>query len=242
MISLTDAYHVVAATVPLYVAMILAYISVKWWKLFTPDQCSGINKFVAKFSIPLLSFQVISTNNPYKMNVRLVCADFLQKLFAFSALVVIMKIKSRGNLSWIITGLSLSTLPNTLILGIPILRAMYGDEAVVLLTQIIVLQSIIWYNVLLFLFEVNMIKQDSLTAPTDGTGTFATFTTNYLCPISYIQQVNSPLSLNETVFQTCYAIYNRTLRNQKIVPTWTNHQSMSPHFTFYYACLLVVNQ
>lgn len=87
-----------------------------------------------------------------------------------------------------------------------------------------------------------MIKQDSLTAPTDGTGTFATFTTNYLCPISYIQQVNSPLSLNETVFQTCYAIYNRTLRNQKIVPTWTNHQSMSPHFTFYYACLLVVNQ
>ncbi|KAI8533870.1 hypothetical protein RHMOL_Rhmol10G0043000 [Rhododendron molle] len=170
MISLTDAYHVVAATVPLYVAMILAYISVKWWKLFTPDQCSGINKFVAKFSIPLLSFQVISTNNPYKMNVRLVCADFLQKLFAFSALVVIMKIRSRGNLRWIITGLSLSTLPNTLILGIPILRAMYGDEAVVLLTQIVVLQSIIWYNVLLFLFEVNMIKQDSLTAPTEGTG------------------------------------------------------------------------
>ncbi|KAG5527433.1 hypothetical protein RHGRI_028354 [Rhododendron griersonianum] len=170
MISLTDAYHVVSATVPLYVAMILAYISVKWWKLFTPDQCSGINKFVAKFSIPLLSFQVISTNNPYKMNVRLVCADFLQKLFAFSALVVIMKIRSRGNLSWIITGLSLSTLPNTLILGIPILRAMYGDEAVLLLTQIVVLQSIIWYNVLLFLFEVNMIKQDSLTAPTEGTG------------------------------------------------------------------------
>ncbi|XP_058187983.1 auxin efflux carrier component 8 isoform X1 [Rhododendron vialii] len=170
MISLTDAYHVVAATVPLYVAMILAYISVKWWKLFTPDQCSGINKFVAKFSIPLLSFQVISTNNPYKMNMRLVCADFLQKLFAFSALVVIMKIRSRGNLSWIITGLSLSTLPNTLILGIPILRAMYGDEAVVLLTQIVVLQSIVWYNVLLFLFEVNMIKQDSLTAPTEGTG------------------------------------------------------------------------
>ncbi|KAF7115427.1 hypothetical protein RHSIM_RhsimUnG0055500 [Rhododendron simsii] len=170
MISLTDAYHVVAATVPLYVAMILAYISVKWWKLFTPDQCSGINKFVAKFSIPLLSFQVISTNNPYKMNMRLVCADFLQKLFAFSALVVIMKIRSRGNLGWIITGLSLSTLPNTLILGIPILRAMYGDEAVVLLTQIVVLQSIIWYNVLLFLFEVNMIKQDSLTAPTEGTG------------------------------------------------------------------------
>ncbi|KAH7847565.1 hypothetical protein Vadar_027658 [Vaccinium darrowii] len=170
MISLTDAYHVVAATVPLYVTMILAYISMKWWKLFTNDQCSGINKFVAKFSIPLLSFQVISTNNPYKMNMRLLCADFLQKLFAICALAVIMKIRSRGNLSWIITGLSLSTLPNSLILGIPILRAMYGDEAVLLLTQIVVLQSIIWYNLLLFLFELNVIKQDYLTAPTEVTG------------------------------------------------------------------------
>ncbi|KAG8501581.1 hypothetical protein CXB51_003914 [Gossypium anomalum] len=37
--------------------MILAYVSVKWWKLFTPEQCAGINKFVANFSIPLLSFQ-----------------------------------------------------------------------------------------------------------------------------------------------------------------------------------------
>ncbi|KAH7845631.1 hypothetical protein Vadar_004196 [Vaccinium darrowii] len=170
MISLADAYHVVAATVPLYVAMILAYISVKWWKMFTPDQCSGINKFVAKFSIPLLTFQVISTNNPYKMNIRLVCADFLQKLFAICVLAVITKIRSRGNLSWIITGLSLLTLPNALIVGIPILRAMFGDEAVLFLTQIVVLQCIIWYNFLLFLFEVNMIKQDYLTTPAETTG------------------------------------------------------------------------
>ncbi|KAH7847626.1 hypothetical protein Vadar_028318 [Vaccinium darrowii] len=170
MISLTDAYHVVAATVPLYVAMILAYISVKWWKMFTPEQCSGINKFVAKFSIPLLTFQVISTNNPYKMNMRLVCADFLQKLFAICALAVITKIRSKGNLSWIITGLSLLTLPNTLIVGIPILNAMYGDEAVLLLTQIVVLQSIIWFNLLLFLSEINMAMQDCLTEPTEATG------------------------------------------------------------------------
>ncbi|CAL5369936.1 unnamed protein product [Camellia sinensis] len=147
-----DVYHVMAATIPLYVAMILAYISVKWWKLFTPDQCSGINKFVARFSIPLLSFQVISTNNPYKMNVKL-----------------ITKIRSRGNLSWIITGLSLSSLPNTLILGIPILRAMYGDEAAMLLTQIVVLQSLIWYNLLLFLFEVNAMKEAYTTPPTEVT-------------------------------------------------------------------------
>ncbi|XP_074375078.1 putative auxin efflux carrier component 8 isoform X3 [Apium graveolens] len=163
MISLYQVYQVIAATVPLYVAMILAYISVKWWKLFTPDQCSGINKFVAKFSIPLLSFQLISTSNPYKMNIRLVGADALQKILAFLVLAVITRWSSSGNLKWIITGISLSTLPNTLILGIPLIRAMYGDEAAGLLVQIVVLQSFIWYNILLFLFELSATREAYVT-------------------------------------------------------------------------------
>lgn len=150
--------------------MILAYISVKWWKFFTPDQCSGINKFVAKFSIPLLSFQVISANNPYKMNLKLIFSDFLQKLFAFLALAAITRISSRGGLNWIITGLSLSTLPNTLILGIPLLKAMYGEEAANYLAQIVVLQSIIWYNILLFLFEFNAVKSASVSPSSETTG------------------------------------------------------------------------
>lgn len=165
MISLPDVYHVVEATVPLYVVMIIAYISVKWWKLFTPDQCAGINKFVAKYSIPLLSFQVISTNNPYKMNLKLILADLLQKLLAFLVLTAVTKVSSRGDLNWIITGISLSTLPNTLILGLPLLTAMYGDEAAVLLSQIIVLQSLIWYNLLLFLFELSATKGAAPVTP-----------------------------------------------------------------------------
>lgn len=174
MISPTDVYHVVAATIPLYVAMILAYISVKWWQFFTPDQCSGINKFVAKFSIPLLSFQVISANNPYKMNLKLILSDFLQKLFAFVALTAITRISSRGGLNWTITGLSLSTLPNTLILGIPLLKAMYGEEAAGNLAQIVVLQSIIWYNILLFLFEFNAVKSASVSPSSETTGSVPT--------------------------------------------------------------------
>ncbi|KAK4603966.1 hypothetical protein RGQ29_012468 [Quercus rubra] len=165
MISLAEVYHVVAATVPLYVVMIIAYISVKWWKLFTPDQCSGINKFVAQFSVPLLSFQIISGNNPYKMNLRLILADFLQKLLAFLVLTAISKVSPGGNLNWIITGLSLATLPNTLFLGRPLLKAMYGDQAIVLLDQIIVLQSLIWYNLLLFLFELNATRVAPMAPP-----------------------------------------------------------------------------
>ncbi|KAM7506690.1 hypothetical protein LguiA_017143 [Lonicera macranthoides] len=169
MISLTDVYHVMEATVPLYVATILAYVCVKWWNLFTLDQCSAINKFAAKLSIPLLSFQAISKSNPYKMSIKLVFADFLQKLLAIFILAVTTKISSKGSLNWIITGISLSTLPNTLILGIPLLRAIYGNEAATLLAQIVVLQNIVWYNLLLFLFELRAAKEAFVTPP-EATG------------------------------------------------------------------------
>nr|DAD31164.1 TPA_asm: hypothetical protein HUJ06_010015 [Nelumbo nucifera] len=170
MISLLDVYHVLAATIPLYFAMILAYVSLKWWKLFSADQCSGINKFVAKFSIPLLSFSVISANNPYQMDLKLILADGLQKLLAFLLLVILAKISSRGHTDWVITGLSLSTLPNTLIVGIPLLRAMYGNKASALLSQIVVMQSLVWYNLLLFLFEFRAAETASETPPLEVTG------------------------------------------------------------------------
>ncbi|KAL1205939.1 Auxin efflux carrier component 8 [Cardamine amara subsp. amara] len=160
MISWLDIYHVVSATVPLYVLMFLGFLSVKYLKLFSPEQCVGINKFVAKFSIPLLSFQVISQNNPFMMSPKLILSDILQKILAVVVLAAALRFwhptgGRGGKLGWIITGLSISVFPNTLILGIPILSAIYGDEAVNYLVQIVVLQSLIWYNILLFLFEMN---------------------------------------------------------------------------------------
>ncbi|KAL0729175.1 hypothetical protein Bca4012_025268 [Brassica carinata] len=142
MITGKDMYDVLAAMVPLYVAMMLAYGSVRWWGIFTPSQCSGINRFVAVFAVPLLSFHFISSNDPYAMNYHFLAADSLQKAFS-----------RRGSLEWMITLFSLSTLPNTLVMGIPLLRAMYGDFSGNLMVQVVVLQSIIWYTLMLFLFE-----------------------------------------------------------------------------------------
>jgi len=153
MISATDFYHVMTAVVPLYVAMILAYGSVKWWKIFSPDQCSGINRFVALFAVPLLSFKFISTNNPYDMNYRFIAADTLQKVIVLVVLTIWSRTSSRGSLEWSITLFSLSTLPNTLVMGIPLLKGMYGDSSGSLMVQIVVLQCIIWYTLMLFLFE-----------------------------------------------------------------------------------------
>ncbi|XP_071702607.1 probable auxin efflux carrier component 1c [Rutidosis leptorrhynchoides] len=153
MITLSDFYHVMTAVVPLYVAMILAYGSVKWWKIFTPDQCSGINRFVALFAVPLLSFHFISSNNPYKMNLRFIAADTLQKLVVLGLLALWSNLSKRGSLERSITFFSLSTLPNTLVMGIPLLKGMYGGESGSLMVQVVVLQCIIWYTLMLFLFE-----------------------------------------------------------------------------------------
>lgn len=153
MISITDLYHVLTAVVPLYVAMILAYGSVKWWKIFSPDQCSGINRFVALFAVPLLSFHFISTNNPYAMNYRFIAADTLQKIIVLVVLAIWSRTSSRGCLEWSITLFSLSTLPNTLVMGIPLMKGMYGEASGTLMVQIVVLQCIIWYTLMLFLFE-----------------------------------------------------------------------------------------
>ncbi|XP_017622823.1 auxin efflux carrier component 3-like isoform X1 [Gossypium arboreum] len=153
MISWNDLYTVLTAVIPLYVAMILAYGSVRWWKIFTPDQCSGINRFVAIFAVPLLSFHFISTNDPYAMNFRFIAADTLQKLLMLFVLGLWTNLTRNGSLEWMITIFSLSTLPNTLVMGIPLLIAMYGPYSGMLMVQVVVLQCIIWYTLLLFLFE-----------------------------------------------------------------------------------------
>lgn len=153
MITWKDIYDVFAAIVPLYVAMFLAYGSVRWWKIFTPDQCSGINRFVAVFAVPLLSFHFISTNNIYAMNYHFIAADCLQKVIILAALFVWLCVTKKAKLEWMITMFSLSTLPNTLVMGIPLLKAMYGEFSGSLMVQIVVLQSVIWYTLMLFLFE-----------------------------------------------------------------------------------------
>ncbi|GJY20541.1 putative auxin efflux carrier component 1c [Tanacetum coccineum] len=95
MITGFDLYHVFTAVVPLYVAMILVYGSVKWWKIFTPDPC---NRFVALFVVPLLSFHFISTNNPYTMNTKFIAADTLQKLIVLVVLAIWSRMSARGSL------------------------------------------------------------------------------------------------------------------------------------------------
>lgn len=172
MISIKDLYSVLTAVVPLYVTMFLAYASVKWWNVFSPDQCAGINRFVAIFAIPLLSFEVISRINPYRMDFLFIAADGVSKILILLILFCWARLSKRGSLDWAITLFSISTLPNTLVMGIPLLKSMYGDDKEYLMIQAVVLQCIIWYTLLLFLFEyrearifiLNKFKESNVTS------------------------------------------------------------------------------
>ncbi|XP_031396320.1 auxin efflux carrier component 2-like [Punica granatum] len=165
MISGKNLYEVLSALVPLYKAMFLAYGSVQWWGLFTPMQCAGINRYVATFAVPVLGFNFMATSNLYEINYKFIAADTLQEVVILLALGVWSMIVSdkpigggRFGPEWSITLFSLSSLPNTLIVDIPLLEATYGKTAGFLMVQVIVFQSVIWYNLLLILFEYRAAK------------------------------------------------------------------------------------
>ncbi|XP_058724567.1 auxin efflux carrier component 6-like [Vicia villosa] len=176
MVTGEDLYNVMCAMVPLYFAMLVSYGSVKCCKMFTPEQCSGINRFVAVFAVPVLSFHFISLNNPYQMDTKFILADTVSKVLVLFFLSVWAICFVNGSLDWVITLFSVATLPNTLVMGIPLLQAMYGDFTESLMVQLVVLQCIIWYTVLLFLLEYRAAK---LLIKTEFPGNKATSITKF---------------------------------------------------------------
>jgi len=153
MINGQDIYNTLSAIVPLCVPIILAYGSVQWWKIITPEQSSGINRFVAFFAVPFLNFYFLATNNPYTMNFRFIAADTLQKLVILGALSLWSLFTKFGSIDWTITLFSLSTLPNTVVVGAPLLTAMYGDSSASLMSHIFIMQGVVWFTLMLFLYE-----------------------------------------------------------------------------------------
>ncbi|CAO2182604.1 unnamed protein product [Urochloa humidicola] len=180
MIPGSAVYHVVEAMAPLYTAAVLGYASVRWLKAFSDEQCAGINHFVALYAVPVLIFHMVSTNDPYHMNERLIAADTLQKaliLLALTAWAFWAHFRRRRSaadgkpaaaagaaspIKWVVTNFSVASLPNTIIMGVPLLDGMYGSVSGGLMKQIVVMQFCIWYNVVIFLYEF-MAARDSTT-------------------------------------------------------------------------------
>uniref|UniRef100_A0A0E0E8P6 Auxin efflux carrier component n=1 Tax=Oryza meridionalis TaxID=40149 RepID=A0A0E0E8P6_9ORYZ len=172
MIGWGDVYKVVTAMAPLYFALGLGYGSVRWWRLFTADQCDAVNRLVACFAVPFFAFDFAARIDPFALSYRVLAADALSKLAVALALAACAAAASirccrgsgggggkrggggGGGFSWCITGFSLATLNNTLVVGVPLLDAMYGKWARDLIVQISVVQTIVYFPLLLLAFEV----------------------------------------------------------------------------------------
>ncbi|TVU08817.1 hypothetical protein EJB05_42232, partial [Eragrostis curvula] len=174
MIGWGDVYKVVAAMAPLYLALALGYGSVRWWKMFTPDQCDAVNRLVAYFAVPFFAFDFAARIDPFALSYRVLAADALAKLAVALALAAWAAVAAASSarrasiaaagageggkkadraVSWCITGFSLAALNNTLVVGVPLLDAMYGKWARDLVVQISVVQIIVYFPLLLLAFE-----------------------------------------------------------------------------------------
>ncbi|KAF7817754.1 auxin efflux carrier component 5 [Senna tora] len=153
MIGWEDVYKVVVATVPLYVALMLGYGSVRWWRIFSREQCDAINRLVCYFTLPLFTLEFTAHIDPFKMNFPFIAADTISKLIILLVLAVWGKCSSHATWAWSITSFSLCTLTNALVVGVPLIKAMYGNMGVQLVVQSSVVQAIIWLTLLLFVLE-----------------------------------------------------------------------------------------
>ncbi|KAL6619957.1 hypothetical protein ACP70R_035096 [Stipagrostis hirtigluma subsp. patula] len=157
MISWRDVYKVAAAVVPLYVPLLLGFWSVRRWRIFTPEQCETVNRLVAVFAIPFFTFGFTVHADPFRANYRAIAADVVSKLVvaaAIAAWVLATGARRGAAVNWSITSFSLSTLTSSLVVGVPMARAMYGEWAQQLVVQLSVFQAIVWLTLLIFALEV----------------------------------------------------------------------------------------
>ncbi|CAI0559811.1 unnamed protein product, partial [Linum tenue] len=119
------------------------------------EQCADINRFVAVFAVPLLSFTFFASNNLYRMNYRFLAADTIQKA---SLLLSKTPLLRRRCLLLLLVGLGDHALlplhpPQHPGRRDPAPRRHVQRLHLPLMVQIVVLQSIVWYTILLALFE-----------------------------------------------------------------------------------------
>lgn len=156
MISWGDVYKVGSAMVPLYVPLLLGFWSVRWWKIFTPEQCEAVNRLVAFFAVPFFTFGFTVHTDPFHANYRAIAADVVSKVVIVAGIGAWVCFTGRGHdaaVNWSITSFSLSTLTSSLVVGVPMTQAMYGDWAQQLVVQLSVFQAIVWLTLLLFALE-----------------------------------------------------------------------------------------
>ncbi|KAK3130489.1 hypothetical protein QOZ80_6BG0494080 [Eleusine coracana subsp. coracana] len=172
MIGWGDVYKVVVAMAPLYFALALGYGSVRWWKLFTPDQCGAINRLVIYFAYPFFGFDLAARAGTFAASYRVLAADVVTKAGIALGLAVWEAARRPSSYSWCITGFSLVALNNALLMGVPLLDAMYGGWAHDVAVQMAMMQIVVRFPLMLVVFEARQAWLEtmpvSVAPPDDG--------------------------------------------------------------------------
>ncbi|KAJ1700425.1 hypothetical protein LUZ63_000204 [Rhynchospora breviuscula] len=169
MIGMGDIYKVMEAMVPLYFALALGYGSIQWWQIFTPAECDTINRLVSYFAFPFFAFRFTLNTDPYSWNYRAIAGDVIAKVLIIGSLAAWTKYSSKGSYSWAITSFSLTTLTNALVMGVPLLDAMYGNWAGDLVVQLAVFQAVTWLTLLLFVLEFKKALEEMIEEMVEDT-------------------------------------------------------------------------
>jgi predicted permease len=130
---------------PLFVLMATGYV-VRQAKFVTEDFLSQLNRFVFKFSLPLMLFQDIRLSYQGDFsNTRLIFASLagITVVILISFLIVPFIVKRKGQQGSIIQGIYRS---NFLIYGLPLATGMYGQDAVASISMLMGIM-IPFYNV-----------------------------------------------------------------------------------------------
>ncbi|KAK3137227.1 hypothetical protein QOZ80_5BG0449440 [Eleusine coracana subsp. coracana] len=106
--------------------------------------------------VPFFTFGFTVHTDPFHANYRAIAADVVSKVIIVAAIGAWACFTGRGHdaaVSWSITSFSLSTLTSSLVVGVPMAQAMYGDWAQQLVVQLSVFQAIVSLTLLLFALE-----------------------------------------------------------------------------------------
>ncbi len=161
MIGWVDIGKILSAITLLYFALALGYCSSRrWWQIFTAEDSKAINRMVVWFAFPFFTFEFTLHLDPYNVRYSLIAADSIAKLIIVAAISigVMLKFRKEGLCAavtdWCISGFSLASLTNSLVVGMPMARAMYGNWAGQIVVQLSIFQAIVWLTSLVVVLEV----------------------------------------------------------------------------------------
>ncbi|BBN10627.1 auxin efflux carrier family protein [Marchantia polymorpha subsp. ruderalis] len=165
MLTALDFWHLVEHIIPVYVLVIVGYVLTRF-EIIEPVHSPGISKWVSTLGVPMYVFHLLAFNDPYQTSMRLVGADVLSKALVLIGGCLWWRFCKCGSIEGVIGFFMLATLPNTVLIGDALLVPLYGEGAYTQVVTIIFLQSLVWYNLCICLYELRVVlleeKQNQL--------------------------------------------------------------------------------